>query len=63
MRRADRKRIAHPEVGVVELLCEVVTSEVGGQMLVVLYPEPGTPAREQLDLLRVIGTQDLTVDA
>ena len=63
VRRADRKRIAHPEVGVVELLCEVVTSEVGGQMLVVLYPEAGTPARAQLDLLRVIGTQDLTVDA
>jgi hypothetical protein len=27
-------------------------------MLVVLYPRPGTPAREQLDLIRVIGLQD-----
>jgi transcriptional regulator with XRE-family HTH domain len=63
VRRADRKRVVHPEVGVVDLLCEVLTSEVGGQMLVVLYPQPGTAAREQLDLLRVIGTQDLTVDA
>jgi hypothetical protein len=26
---------------------------------VVLYPRPGTDAREKLDLLRIIGTQDL----
>lgn len=63
VRRADQKRIVHPEVGLVDLLCEVLTSEVGGQTLVVLRPRPGTGAREQLDLLRVIGTQDLTVDA
>jgi transcriptional regulator with XRE-family HTH domain len=63
VRRADQKRIVHPEVGLVDLMCEVLTSEVGGQMLVVLHPRPGTNAREQLDLLRVIGTQDLTVDA
>ncbi|WP_018500756.1 MmyB family transcriptional regulator [Parafrankia discariae] len=60
VRRADHKRIIHPAVGTVDLLCEVLSSEAVAQMLVVLHPRPGSPARDQLDLLRVIGTQDLT---
>jgi MmyB-like transcription regulator ligand binding domain/Helix-turn-helix domain len=60
VRRADAKRIVHPEVGLLDLLCETLIS-VDGHRLVVLFPRPGTDAREKLDLLRVIGTQDLTV--
>lgn len=60
VRRADRKRIVHPEVGVVDLLCEVLVGAGGDQFLVVLFARAGTDAREKLDLLRVIGTQDLT---
>jgi hypothetical protein len=60
VRRADSKRIIHPEVGLLDLLCETLLSGVGDQILVVLYPRPGTNAREKLDLLRVIGTQNLT---
>jgi hypothetical protein len=60
VRRADEKRIVHPEVGLLDLLCEHLTSDVDGHTLVVLYPRPGTDCREKLDLLRVIGTQDLT---
>jgi hypothetical protein len=63
VRRADSKRIVHPEVGVLDLLCEVLTSEVGGQTLVVLFPRPGSSAREQLELVRVIGTQDLVTSS
>jgi hypothetical protein len=59
VRRADSKRIVHPEVGLLDLLCETLISGVNGQTLVVLFPRPGTDAREKLDLLRVIGTQDL----
>ena len=59
VRRADAKRIVHPEVGLLDLLCETLVSGVGGQTLVVLFPRPGTDAREKLDLLRVIGTQNL----
>lgn len=44
----------------IELLCEVMTSELGGQTLVMLFPQPGSAATEQLDLLRVIGTQSFT---
>ena len=32
---------------------------VTGQTLVVLYPSPGSPAVDQLELVRVIGLQDL----
>lgn len=59
MRRADAKRIVHPEVGLLDLLCETLVGGVDGQTLVVLFPQPGTDAREKLELLRVIGTQDL----
>ena len=59
VRRADTKRLVHPEVGVLDMLCEILVSGVGDQILVVLYPRPGTDAREKLDLLRVIGTQAL----
>jgi transcription regulator MmyB-like protein len=60
VRRADRKRIIHPEVGLVELSCETLVGGVGEQTLVVLFPQPGTEAREQLELIRVIGTQQFT---
>jgi len=52
--------IVHPEVGLLDLLCEVLAGSSGDQFLVVLFARPGTDAREKLDLLRVIGTQDLT---
>ncbi len=58
VRRSDRKRMLHPEVGLMDFLCETLTG-VDGETLVVLYPRPGTDTREKLDLLRVIGTQDL----
>lgn len=57
VRRADHKRIIHPQVGLIDLLCETMTSDVTGQTLVVLYPRPGSGARAQLDLVRVLGTQ------
>lgn len=60
VRRSDSKRMIHPEVGLLDLLCEVLTSAETGQNLVILYPRPGTDAQEKLDLLRVIGQQDLT---
>jgi transcriptional regulator with XRE-family HTH domain len=60
VRRTDAKRIIHPEVGLLDLLCEKLFSADGDQQLVVLFPRPGTDAREKLDLLRVIAMQDMT---
>ena len=59
VRRSDAKRMIHPEVGLLDLLCEHFTSAVDASTLVVLHPRPGTDCREKLDLLSVIGTQDL----
>ena len=58
VRRNDSKRVIHPEVGLVDLLCEVMTT-ADHQRLVVLHPRPETDAREKLELLSVIGTQNL----
>lgn len=60
VRRSDAKAMIHPEVGRLDLLCETLFSSLSQQILVVLYPRPATDAREKLDLLRVIGTQQLT---
>jgi transcriptional regulator with XRE-family HTH domain len=58
-RRADRKRFHHPEVGLVSVTCEVLLTPESDLALLVLFPTEGTDAREKLDLLAVIGTQDL----
>ncbi|MDT0300886.1 helix-turn-helix transcriptional regulator [Streptomonospora wellingtoniae] len=60
VRRADVKRFLHPVVGLVELDCEVLLSPEHDQRLVVYTARPGSESRERLELLRVIGLQDLT---
>ncbi len=62
LRRADRKRILHPVVGEVDVDCEVMLTPEHGQSVVMLTPRPGTPARDRLHLLKVLGTQDMTVE-
>lgn len=56
------KRLQHPEVGVMELQCELLTSRFGGQALLVFTATPGTEDAEKLALLTVLGTQLLTSD-
>ncbi len=59
VKRGDRKTLLHPLVGAVEVDCETLLSTDDHQALVLLTARPGTPAAEQLALLRVVGTQDL----
>jgi transcriptional regulator with XRE-family HTH domain len=59
VRRSQRKRFVHPEVGLLDLYCEVMVSALNDQRLVVHSAAPGTDTAEKLDLLRVIGTQQL----
>jgi hypothetical protein len=59
VRRSDAKRVIHPEVGLLDLLCEHLTSDVSGYSLIVLHPRACTDCRDKLELLSVIGTQDL----
>lgn len=59
VRRHDRKRIVHPRVGVIDVVCLSLLSEDGSQRLLWFTPAPGTGAADQLALLSTIGVQDL----
>lgn len=60
VRRSDRKTIVHPLVGPVEINCLNLVSEDHRQRLLWFAPAPGSGAAEQLQLLAVVGTQDLS---
>ncbi|MFF4508008.1 helix-turn-helix transcriptional regulator [Streptomyces sp. NPDC001401] len=60
VRRVERKRIVHPALGVIELDCHNLFSEDGRQRLLWFSAPPGTKGAAQLELLSVIGTQDMT---
>lgn len=60
VRRRDRKRIVNPELGVIELDCQVLTAEEQGQRLLVFTATPGTEDAEKLELLKVIGDQSFS---
>ncbi|WP_280441962.1 helix-turn-helix transcriptional regulator [Nocardia brasiliensis] len=59
VRLSDTKRILHPQVGLIETVCETLLTPNAAQRLLVYLPRPGTDAADKLDLLRVIGTQQL----
>ena len=57
VRRTTRKVLVHPEVGRLDLQCDVVLSPPSGQRLVLFRPQPGTGTADRLALLGVVGTQ------
>jgi hypothetical protein len=60
VRHADTKRFLHPVVGLLELDCEVLLNPEHDQRLIVYTARPGSRSYERLELLRVVGLQDLT---
>lgn len=56
---AREKRLQHPEVGVMTMQCDVLLDLDQRQSLLVLTAVPGTESYEKLQLLSVIGTQDI----
>lgn len=54
------KRLQHPEVGVMDLQCQVLHDLEQGQVLLVFTATPGTESCDKLRLLTVIGTQDIS---
>lgn len=56
---ARQKRLQHPEVGVMELECEVLVEPELGQTLLVLTAQPGSESYDKLRLLSVIGSQEV----
>ncbi|WAM13424.1 helix-turn-helix transcriptional regulator [Rhodococcus sp. JS3073] len=59
VRRSDTKTVLHAEVGRIDLVCETLLTPSAYQHLLVYMPQPGSDARARLDLLRVIGTQQM----
>jgi len=51
--------MVHPQVGLLQLTCEVLLTPDEDLKVLAFMPTEGTDARDKLDLLRVIGTQDL----
>jgi hypothetical protein len=51
------KRIAHPQVGLLELDCQILTAENQTERLVVFTAAPGSEDAKRLEMLSVIGTQ------
>ena len=52
--------IFHPEVGRIDVVCEVLVIPERDQRVILYTAEPGSPSDQALRLLDVIGTQDLT---
>lgn len=63
LRHRATKRFLHPQVGLLELDCEVMLSPEHHQLLIIHTARPGTQAHERLRLLRVVGLQDMSVQA
>jgi transcriptional regulator with XRE-family HTH domain len=53
------KRLQHPEVGVMDMQCQFLIDPEQGQTLLVLTATPGTESYDRLQLLAVIGTQEI----
>jgi len=53
----DRKRIAHPQVGLLEVHCQTLVDPNHSQVLLVFTAVPGTESYEKLQLLTVLGDQ------
>lgn len=56
----EHKTVVHPELGEIEVDCQVMLNENRAHALVVLTATPGTESHEKLRLLAVIGDQELS---
>lgn len=54
------KTLVHPELGEIEVDCQVLFTENQAQVLLVLTAQPGTESYEKLQLLSVIGEQQFS---
>ncbi len=58
-RSDDAKTIVHPELGPIRLQCQILFTQDHGQALLVFTATPGSHDHSKLQMLSVIGTQDL----
>jgi len=62
-RFADHKTLIHPELGAIEVDCQVLFTEDQSQALLVLTAPPRTEGYEKLQLLAVLGPEHFTESA
>ena len=62
-RHGDHKRIRHPELGLLELDCNVLHVQGDDQTLLVYSAAPGSQAAEALALLGVVGLQEVSASS
>jgi hypothetical protein len=62
-RFADHKIVPHPQLGAIELDCQVLHTDNQAQILLVLTAAPRSDADVKLRLLGVLGTERFAVDA
>lgn len=56
----ERKTVDHPEVGELELDCDVLSVHGANLRIIVFTAAPGSEAADKLQLLTVLGTEDMT---
>lgn len=57
-RHGEQKRINHPELGVIEVQCQILVPNDESQRLLVFTATPGSESAAKLDLLAVVGRQE-----
>ncbi|WP_199810859.1 helix-turn-helix transcriptional regulator [Streptomyces sp. NRRL F-525] len=62
LRWSETKRFVHPQVGRLDLYCQLLLEPDQGQSLLVFTATPGTESHEKLALLTVLGTDRFAVD-
>ena len=62
VRLDDHKTIVHPELGEIELDCQILFTQNRAQALLVFTAPPGAEGHEKLRLLSVVGTQQFGPD-
>lgn len=60
LRWSETKRFVHPQVGKLDLYCQLLLDPDQGQSLLIFTATPGTESHEKLDLLTVLGTDQFT---
>ncbi|MFG3236764.1 helix-turn-helix transcriptional regulator [Streptomyces antibioticus] len=62
LRWSETKRFVHPQVGELDLYCQLLLDPDQGQSLLVFTAIPGTESHEKLALLSVLGTDRFAAD-
>jgi transcriptional regulator with XRE-family HTH domain len=58
--RSARKSVEHPSVGLIALDCDILTVADSELRIIAYTAEPGSEDADKLELVRVLGTQELT---